>query len=163
MNIFSIKRKRPAQVFSRSAGVVSSGKVRFRQKTMQKKTILLLLIGLGFFILSILAYKFQNIFPHLTSDNVALVRPDSAVQDKSAFKNALAANGIQFESLTYATQSSTLIVGLPNNAYAYLNTTLDPVSQAKLLANILSRVTIENKGKVLKYIDLTNEKAIVKF
>lgn len=162
-NIFSLKRRRPIHKFPRPNGVIPSEKIRLRQKTLNKKTLVVFLIGLGFFTLSMLAYRFKNVVPSLDSDTGALVRPDTQPQDSTAFKNELVANGIQFESLTYATQSSTLIVKMPYGAYAYLNTVLDPSSQVHLLANILSRVTIENKGKTLKYIDLTHEKAIVKF
>lgn len=149
MNIFFLKRKRL--------------ETRSRQKALNKKTLIILLAGIVFFALSILAYKFQNLVPRVQSDTNTLVRPDSQVQDSVAFKKELIRYGVQFESIAYATQSSTLIVRLPGDAYAYLNTNLDPSSQARLLSNILSRVSIENKGKILKYIDLTHEKAIVKF
>lgn len=154
MNIFFLKRKRPIHVFSRS---------RSRQKTLHKKTLTFLFIGVCFFALSILAYKFHNLVPRIPSEMGTLVRPDSSSQDSSVFKKELVRYGIQFESITYATQSSTLIVKLAQDAYAYLDTTLSPSSQVRLLSDILSRVAIDNKGKTLKYIDLTHEKAIVKF
>lgn len=163
MKLFFFRKKRKAQAFPKPSGVILTHEKRIRKRTFHKKTISFFVIGICFFILSVVAYKFQSFVPHISSDTATLIRPDSVIPGTDVFRKELVRYGIQFESIAYATQSSTLVVKLPRNVYAYLSTTLNPSSQARLLANILSRVAIENKGKILKYIDLTHEKAIVKF
>lgn len=157
MNIFFMHKKRQSQ------GSQSSGRFLVKKNSWNKKTIWWLVFGIGFFTFAVLAYKFQGIIPRIPADTGALIRPDFQAQGSSTFKKELKRYNIQFESILLATQSSTLIVKLPHGAYAYFNATMDPVSQAKLLASILSRVSIDNKGKTLKYVDLTHEKAIVQF
>lgn len=135
-----------------------------RHPTKNSKFLLLFFgIGVVFFALAIVLYMFQNKIPRIEMPSNAIVRPDSAKRDEINFTKAFKEQGLVFESIAYATESPTLIVKLPEGAYAYLNSSEDPKPAIKILKSILSRISIEQKNKKLKYIDLRFEKAIVKF
>lgn len=134
-----------------------------RDGPKSKFVFILLAIGVGFCIFSILLYYFQSMLPRFSMDSSNVITPNSVVRQDVTYKEALIKQGIVFESLTYATESPTLIVKLPNGAYAYFNATEDPTSSVKLLGSILGRLSIEDKTKKLKYVDLRFDKAVVKF
>lgn len=92
-----------------------------------------------------------------------IIRPDASHQQIDSFEKALKKYNIQFESLSYATQSPTLVIKVSKDSYVYLDTTKNASNQVKLLSGILSRLVIEYPQKKLKLIDLRFEKPIVKF
>lgn len=145
----------------------TTGKLRHgREERAQKKNTaysIIFLCVLVFFLLSLAVYTFQDLIPRFSVDTQDIVSPNSTVSKDADFKSALQKFRVPFESLRYATESPTLVVQLSPDTYAYLNTSLSAFSQVKLLANILSRLSIQEKEKKFKYIDLRFEKAIVRY
>lgn len=70
--------------------------------------------------------------------------------------------GVQFEEISYATTSSTLIITLEKDSFVYFDTTTDISSQITVLKTILKRMKIDNPGKKINYIDLRFGKPIIK-
>jgi len=134
-----------------------------RRQPQKKNIFLILTLTIFFFFLALLLYKFQNLFPHFVTDSKIIVRPDSTNKDYSDLIHELKDNNIEFDSIKEASQSSTAIVLLKDGSYVYFNSSMDFSSQAKILSGILSRLSIENPNKKLKYIDLRFDKAVVKF
>lgn len=108
-------------------------------------------------------YSLRFFFPHVVVAPSSIVKPNDTHNKSLSFEDALKAENIEYTSLSYASQSSTLIVTFPDKSYAYFDTGLSPTGQAKLLEKILSRMRIEKPHAKLKYIDLRFEKAVVKF
>lgn len=135
-----------------------------RRKVNKKGRVFLLLsLALLFFVLSLVLYKFQYLFPNISTDNPEVLRPVSMKKEHLDLTSALVKNNIDFESVKESTQSSTIIVALSNKSFVYFKLSSDVESQAKLLSSLLSRIAIENPNKKLSYIDLRFDKAVVKF
>lgn len=124
---------------------------------------ILLFIGIFIFSASIFLYIFQDNIPKITLPSSATVMSPRATEEEDSIPTVLQKEGVVFEKIYYATESPIIVVKLPDNAYAYLLTNADSISQVKVLKNILSRLQIENKSKKLKYVDLRFEKPIIKF
>ncbi len=134
-----------------------------RRKTQKKNIFVILVLAVFFFLLALFLYKFQNLFPHFVSDSKNILRPDSVKKDYSDLKRSLKDSSIDFDSIKEASQSPAVIVTLKDGSYVYFNSTMDFSSQVKILSGILSRFSIENPNKKLKYIDLRFDKAVLKF
>ncbi len=134
-----------------------------RRRPQKKNIFLILALALFFFFLALFLYKFQNLFPHFVSDSKIILRPDSIKKDYSDLARALKDNNVDFDSIKEASQSSAVIVSLKDGSFAYLTRSMDFVSQVKILSGILSRISIENPNKKLRYIDLRFDKAVIKF
>lgn len=135
-----------------------------RRKRRKRSEIVFLFYGL-FCLVLFLAAIFLSLFffPHRVVAPSYIINPNDNKNWSEGFEKELGKQGIEFDSLSYASQSSTLIVKLKNDAYVYMNTSISPSGQVKLLKTILSRMTIENPDKKVKYVDLRFEKAVVKF
>lgn len=146
---------------SASPKVVTNGAVKKDKKFGW--TFILFLTGIFIFGASLCLFYFQDLLPHVHQTTIQIVKPNAVVQGSQQLANSLHKNNIPYESITSATESPSFIVKLPSNTYAYFSATEDISSQARLLSDILSRVSIENPNKKLKFVDLRFEKAIIKF
>ncbi|MBP9815439.1 MAG: hypothetical protein KBC63_03895 [Candidatus Levybacteria bacterium] len=137
------------------------------RKTGIKKRngILFILFFTGTFIFttSIILYIYQDNIPKIVLPSSTTIMSPRAAEEEESIPTMLQKEGVVFEKIYYATESPTIVVRLPDDAYAYLLTNADSASQVKLLKNILSRLQIESKNKKLKYVDLRFEKPIIKF
>lgn len=144
--------------------IKSSGKPAYRGNDKKSKFLLVLLgTGILTFGLAVLLYAFQNKIPRFNLDSSDIVMPVNPGKQQIDFSGILQKNGIVFDSITYASESPTLIVKLSDGTYVYFNSTENPTPAIKVLKNILSRLSIADKNKKVKYIDLRLQQAVVKF
>ncbi|MGE5042302.1 MAG: hypothetical protein ACM3IJ_05380 [Candidatus Levyibacteriota bacterium] len=136
-----------------------------RRKALIKKIVLTLAGISGAALVLLLAYIYIPRFIRLTPahDTSAIVSPNQVTSTALSLQEALSRENIQFDSIEKATESAAVVVHLATGGYVYFDNALNYSSQAKLLSALLSRISIEEKNKKVRYIDMRFEKAIVKF
>lgn len=127
------------------------------------KMFFVFLVSVLFFITAIAAYQLQPFFPKFGVRTTEVISPNVSASSLGVFNAALKQKGIQFDTMKVATESPTVVVFLSKGGYAYLDLNTDVEAQVSLLSRILSRITVDNPNKKIKYIDLRHEKAIVGF
>lgn len=119
--------------------------------------------GILFFVFTLSLFFLKEYLPKPQLKSSSIISPEVENNKVENFRKELKKKGINYESITLATTSSTMIVKLGKDSYAYVNTLKDPIAQIKILSEILVRLGIENPDKKIKYIDLRFEKAVVKY
>lgn len=104
-----------------------------------------------------------DIFKNKESERVIKPIEVSKNGSQKPIEKLLEQENVQFESVTKATTSATLIIVLGKSSFAYLDFSEDLEPQVKVLANIIKRVKIDSPGKNISYIDLRFGKPIIKF
>lgn len=128
------------------------------------KIFIFFCVSVLFLVLAIIAYFMQPFIPKFGDNSTAeIISPNVSASSLGVFNAELKQKNIQFDTMKIATESPTVVIFLSNGGYAYLDLNTDASAQVTLLSRILSRITVDNPNKRIKYIDLRHEKAIVGF
>lgn len=136
-----------------------------RKKQLIKKILLgiLILAGLGILGAALYVYIPQLLKLTAQSSSDTIISPNQVSSVSLNLQQALTRENILFDSIERATESAAIVVHLKSGGYVYFDSSMNYSSQAKLLGSLLSRISIEEKNKKVRYIDMRFEKAIVKF
>ncbi len=127
------------------------------------RQLLIFMVSCIFLLVCIALAAFPSILPTFGSSNEKILAPNASIQSLSVFNTQLKSKNIQFDTMSVATESPTVVVYLSNGAYAYLDLHTNAKAQADLLSLILSRIASDNQPKKLKYVDLRYDKPVVKY
>lgn len=148
--------------FSASPAVLKQNFSTNRKKRKNARKITIFFSSFIFFGITLILFFLRD---HLPKPNLKshLISPETENNRSLVFRKEIEDNKIYFESLSFATTSATLILKLDNDSFSYLDLEKDPVTQVKILSELLNRIEIQNAEKNLDYIDLRFERAVVKF
>lgn len=157
--------KKTSLVFARRKTTVSRGK-RGKHFLSLKKVLFILLIAF----LSVGSMYTGHLFAKNSTFPVfenkvpkAVIQPVVLARGREPLEKLLEEKEILFEEISYATTSSTAVITLQKNSFAYIDSSGNLANQIEQLSKILTRMKIENPGKLIKYIDLRYGRPIVKF